>query len=219
MCQEPSLGGEEGKTGGRKRGRRRPGRGTHGPAAGGQCDWLHRVEPILASPPSSAELPLSWIHSRFMPPGMQKGFLRTLSAQDILFKVGKGTDMDFLLLFPNQSVFQNIQKRSGVFLSVDLWKAIKDAGKAGAPWGCHDWGSSDGGVCVHVCVGGGKERERERGRERERERERDIHTISLLVGKTSADSQEKTEQQVLCPGLHRHLWASRLRTQSPSSPN
>lgn len=64
---------------------------------------------------------------------MGKGFPGPLSPQDILFKVGEGTHMHFLLPFPNQNVFWNTQQRSGVFLSLDLWKAIKDTGKARGP--------------------------------------------------------------------------------------
>lgn len=95
---------------------------------------------------------------------MQKGFLRPLSSQDILFKVGKSTHMDFLLLFQTQSIFQNIQKRSGVFLSLDLWKAIKEAGKQG-PLGAVVTGAAVMVECVCMCVSG-----------REQEREREAHT-------------------------------------------
>ncbi|XP_019522825.1 PREDICTED: calpain-13 [Hipposideros armiger] len=39
-----------------------------------------------------------------------------------------------------QSVFQNIQKNSGVFLSSDLREAIRNTGKAGDPLSPDDWG-------------------------------------------------------------------------------
>lgn len=64
---------------------------------------------------------------------MGKGFPGSLSSQDILCKVGEGTHMHFLLPFSNQNVFRNTQQRSGVFLSLDLRKAIKDTGKARGP--------------------------------------------------------------------------------------
>lgn len=114
--------------------------------------------------------------------------------------------MDLLLPFPNQSVFQIIQKRSGVFLGLDLWKAMTDTGKAGASQCRHDRGSGNGGVCL--C-------------ERERKRESSAHH-SRAVGKAGAGELGGQERADVSLGFsldfHQLLWASRLRTQTPSSP-
>ncbi|CAD7676507.1 unnamed protein product [Nyctereutes procyonoides] len=105
-----------------------------------------------------------------------------------------------------QSVFQIIQKRSGVFLGLDLWKAMTDTGKAGASQCRHDRGSGNGGVCL--C-------------ERERKRESSAHH-SRAVGKAGAGELSGQERADVSLGFsldfHQLLWASRLRTQTPSSP-
>lgn len=75
---------------------------------------------------------------------MEKGLLGPPSAQGIFFKVGNGTSQGLLAFFPYQSVFQNIQKNSGVFLSSYLQEAVQNTGNAGDPLSPNDWG----GMCV-----------------------------------------------------------------------
>lgn len=71
--------------------------------------------------------------------------------QDTLFHMGTGAHMGFLLLPPYQNVFQNSPKNADGFLSSDLWKAIKDTGKADNPLSFDDW-EWQWRVCVCVCA-------------------------------------------------------------------
>lgn len=72
--------------------------------------------------------------------------------QDTLFHLGTGTHTGFLLLSPYQSVFQNSPKNAGIFLSSDLWKAIKDTGKADNPLSFDNWQWQWRVCLVCVCV-------------------------------------------------------------------
>ena len=77
-----------------------------------------------------------------------QGWVKTF--EDTLLHVGTGAHTGFLLLPPNQNVFQNSPKNADVFLSSDLWKAIKDTGKADNPLSFEDW-EWQWPVCMCVC--------------------------------------------------------------------
>lgn len=142
---------------------------------------------------------MSWVPPKFIETVSRNGKgISRISPQDVLFKVGESTHLDFLLPFLNQRVFQNIQSHSGVFLSLDLWKAVRDAGKAGAPLSYHDWGRGDGGLCVG-------------------ERAHPLHAICKAA---AGGLRVKSEQSSCAPpsGLHQPLRASGLMTQPLSSP-
>lgn len=107
-----------------------------------------RAHPCFPLPSAGLPcLPLSWAHSSFSEAASRdgKGTSGTSLYPGHLLQGGQWNFTGLLASFPYQSVFQNIQKNSGVFLSSYLQEAIKNTGNTGDPLSPNDWG---GGMCV-----------------------------------------------------------------------